>query len=73
MHLENNKLSSESTEQLFLTLLQSDSLKTIEELHLRESCDFSADETCSIFADFIDKATKLSHCGIEEQLSKRKI
>ena len=68
-----NKLSSETTGQLFSALLQSGSLKTIEELKLCGSTDFSSDVTCATFSDLIDRADGLRECDIGRQVGERKI
>ena len=71
--MRSNRLSSEGTGQLFSILLQSACLNTIRKIDLFESCDFSSDETCAIFAEFIDKALQLRECGIGEQVGERVI
>ena len=54
-------------------MLESQSINTIESLDLSESADFSSDETCTLFAQFIDKATKLKECPIYDQCGERKV
>ena len=73
LEMRDCKMTSEGTGKLFSALLKSESLKIIDFLILDGACDFSADETCSIFANFIDKATKRLFCSIHDQVGVRKI
>ena len=59
LNLAYNKFSNETTASFFSMLLESSCIGTINSLGLYGSCDFSSDETCSIFASFIDSAEKL--------------
>ena len=68
-----NKFDSDGTGELLSSVLQSSSISTIIELALTGSCDFSADETCALFAQLIDTATKLENCHIAGQVGERKI
>ena len=71
--MEFNKFNSEGTGELLSSVLQSISINTIKAICLSGSCDFSADETCAIFAQIIDTATELDYCDIRDQVGERKI
>ena len=71
--MDDNKFDGELTGQFFSSLLQARSISTFKRLDLRGSCDFSADETCSLLAQLIDSATELKGCIIYDQVGERKI
>ena len=71
--MKSNKFDSEITVEVLSSVLQSGSISTIKELHLRGSSDFSTDETCALLAQFIDSAEQLGRCYIRKQVGERKI
>ena len=69
LQLSENNFSSELTFNLFSALMQSMSLKTIEDLNLEGSCDFTNERAQELLALFIDAATQLSECNISLQVA----
>ena len=73
LDLRYNYFSSAATTQIFSSLLESSCINTLEKLNLVESCNFSSDETCALFASFLDKALKLKECDIYKQKGQKEI
>ena len=46
-------------------MLQSSSINSIKTLNITKSCDFSADETCTLLAQFINNASLLNYCNVQ--------
>ena len=56
LNLDANFLDSESTREVLSSVVKSGSINTFKTIELDQSCDFSADETCTLLAQLIDSA-----------------
>ena len=56
LDLHQNYFRSAATTQIISLLIESSCIETMNELIMYYTCDFSSDETCALFASFLDKA-----------------
>ena len=71
--MEKNFFCSEATDEFLLQLSQAPALKTIQEINLYETGNFSSDVACEALGNIIAQAPALKSCDISYQQGDRKV
>ena len=73
LNMSFNSFSSSVTEEIFACLCRSDSLATLEELHLYEAVNFDSDAACMHLATLIDTAPVFKRMDISGRTGGRRV